>query len=330
MKTLIQNQDMSYSAELLISSERIRKDKSLIFLLIGLILAFLFGSVASKSFAAVITDDMGRKITIKKPFKRVISLYAGHTENLFSLGLSSEIIGVSMNENYPKEALSKQVFSYKDDLEKFLAARPDLVLVRPMIDRGYARLLTSLEKNGITVVSLQPGTLEEVFRYWNTLGSLTGKDAESEKLILRFKESVEEIKAKVKRVNPKKKVYFEAIHGRMKTFSPESMAIFALESAGGINVAKDAQSVRDTNIAAYGKEKILSLAPDIDVFIAQFGPMNYVTIESIIKEPGFSLIKAVQNNQVYLIDEMLVSRPTFRLIEGIKEIARILYPDIKI
>ncbi len=320
---------MSYLVEPPIFSGKKREYRRFIFIL-GLILIFVYGSVGSSAFAAGFADDMGRRITIKKPFKRIISLYAGHTENLFTLGLSSEIIGVSMNETYPDEALTKQVFSYKDDLEKFLAAKPDLVLVRPMIDRGYARLLTSLEKAGITVVSLQPGTLEEVFIYWMKLGTLTGKEAQAEQLILYFKESVEEIRGKVKRVSPKKKVYFEAIHGRMKTFSPGSMAIFALETAGGINIAKDAQPVRETNIAAYGKERILSHALDIDVFIAQSGPMNFVTIEMIRNEPGFSAIKAVQNNQIYLVDERLVSRPTFRLLEGIKVISRILYPDLKI
>jgi len=289
---------------------------------------FLAASVAGGYCAGVITDDMNRKITVKAPFARIISLYPGHTENLFSLGLDSEIIGVSPSETYPEKALSKPVFSYHDDLEKLLAARPDLVLVRPMIDRGYARLLAGLEKNGITVVSLQPGNLDEIYRYWQTLGTLTGKEAEAGRLIAGFKESLEVIRQSVRKISPRKKVYFEAIHDRMKTFSPDSMAIFAVETAGGINIATDAEPVRDTNIAAYGKERILSHAFDMDVYLAQSGPMNRVTIDLIRNEPGFSAIKAIQAQQIYLIDEFLVSRPTVRLIEGIRTIVKILYPDL--
>ncbi len=114
----------------------------------------------------------------------------------------------------------------------------------------------------------------------------------------------------------------------MKTFSPNSMAIFALETAGGINIANDAKSVRGTNIAAYGKERILSKACAIDVYLAQSGAMNRPTISLIKKEPGFKVIKAIKENKIYIIDEMIVSRPTLRLLKGIYEIGKILYPDV--
>jgi iron complex transport system substrate-binding protein len=291
------------------------------------LLIILSAVVAGGFCADMITDDMGRKITVKAPFIRIISLYPGHTENLFSLGLESEIIGVSPSETYPEKALAKPVFSYHDDLEKFLAARPDLVLIRPMIDRGYARLLAGLEKNGITVVSLQPGNLDEIFSYWQILGALTGKKAASGRLVAGFRNSLDAIRESVREISTRKKVYFEAIHDRMKTFSPDSMAIFAVETAGGINLAKDAEPVRGTNIAAYGKERILSHAAEMDVFLAQSGPMNHVTVATIQNEPGFSVIRAIQTRQIYLIDEVLVSRPTVRLLDGIRTIFKILYPD---
>jgi len=276
-----------------------------------------------------IIDQAGRRIGIKKPFGRVISLYGAHTENLFSLGLDSEIIGVSANEDFPPAARGKPVFSYHDDPEKFLAARPDLVLIRPMIDRGYPQFVTMLENAGITIVSLQPGTVDEIFVYWEILGMLTGKQQEARGLVTGFKRSAAEFGALTgSRSNARRKrVYFEAIHSKMKTFAPDSMAIFALETAGGINVAADAKSVRETNIAYYGKERILSKASQIDVYLAQFGSMNRSTVSMIKAEPGFELIKAVKGDQVYIVDERLVSRPTMRLLDGIYRIGKILYPE---
>ena len=41
-----------------------------------------------------ITDDDGKLIEMEKPAERIISLYSAHTENLFSLGLEEQIIGV--------------------------------------------------------------------------------------------------------------------------------------------------------------------------------------------------------------------------------------------
>lgn len=274
-----------------------------------------------------ITDQAGRRIAVTKPFKRIISLYGAHTENLFELGLNEEIIGVGKNEAYPSEALNRPVYSYHDDPEKFLAARPELVLIRPMIDRGYPNLIKRLEQNGITVVSLQPNTLENMFIYWQILGKLTGRTDRAKEMVNRFKNDVAEVRSLTRTISLKKKVYFEAIHSRMKTFSPYAMAIFVLESAGGINIAHDARPVRGTHIAFYGKERILSHAREIDAYIAQKGAMNNPTIETIKNEPGFHVIKAIRNGKILIIDEMIVSRPTLRLLNGVNRVGRFLYPQ---
>ena len=301
------------------------------------IIVILFGLVyvpagADGQFSAespnTVIDQSGRRIVVDKPFKRIISLYGAHTENLFSLGLDQEIIGVTRHESYPARALTKPVFSYHDDPEKFLAARPDLVFVRPMIDRGYPQFVTRLEKSGIAVVSLQPATVSEMYAYWKILGVLTGRKTQASDMISRFQSISSNIKAATSSIAVKKNVYFESIHSKMKTFSPDSMAIFALETAGGINVAADAKPVRNTNIAGYGKERILSRATQIDVYLAQFGAMNRPTVAMIKRESGFNVIKAVCDNQIFIIDEQIVSRPTLRLLEGIHEIGKILYPDI--
>ena len=275
-----------------------------------------------------ITDNLGRKIRVEKPFKRIISLYGAHTENIFFIGAEQSLIGVTKNEAYPEAAKEKTVFSYHDDPEKFLAYSPDLVLIRPMIDRGYPGLMKRLERSGITVISIQPASINEMFEYWKAIGLLTGKTANAGKMIDSFKSKVQELKSLSGTVTNRKRVYFEAIHSRMKTFTPDSMAIFVLEAAGGINVASDAAQVRNTNIAIYGKEQILSKAGEIDIFLAQTGIMNRPDLNMIKNEPGFRLIKAVKNNQIFFIDEMIVSRPTYRLLNGISTTGSILYPEV--
>nr|WP_321400843.1 ABC transporter substrate-binding protein [uncultured Desulfobacter sp.] len=272
----------------------------------------------------VVTDAAGRRVQVDAPFSRIISLYGAHTRNLQTLGLDDEVIGICPMDRWS----GKSTFSYHDGLEKFLAARPDLVLIRPMIDRAYASLVKGLEKAGIVVVSLQPGSVDEMFDYWLALGALTGKAEQAQQMVTTFKEDVAGILAVTRKLSAKKRVYFEAIHNRMKTFTHGSMPIFALETAGGVNIAQDAPSVRGTNIAFYGKERILSHAHEIDVFLAQKGAMNQPSIEMIKEEPGFDVIQAVKNDQVYIVDEEIVSRPTMDLLKGINTIAEILYPGI--
>ncbi len=268
-------------------------------------------------------------ICLAKTPKRIISLYPAHTENLFSLGLNKEIIGVSRSETYPEEALKKPVFSPFDGVERFISAKPDLILIRPMLERAHFQLFSKLRSIGIKVVSLQPRTVSEMYNYWLELGRITGKVEEARDMIRRFKEELEKIRKIVSCIpeSKRKRVFFESIHRKFKTFSPNSIAIFVLKSAGGINIAEDAIPVRNTNIAAYGKERILSHADEIDVYISQKGPMNHVTKEEIINEPGFQAIKAIREGEVYIVPEELVSRPTLRLIKGIYLIGHILYPE---
>jgi iron complex transport system substrate-binding protein len=286
------------------------------------------GRAVTEPAAPKVIDRAGREVAVDRPFTRIISLYGAHTENLFALGAGASVIGITRHDNYPPAAGAKPIFSYHDGLERFLAAAPDLVLIRPMIDRGYAQLVRGLERNGIAVVSLQPASVEAMYGYWRALGLLAGRQDQAESQIAVFDQAVKYFQALTRDVAPRQRVYFEAIHQRMKTFVPGSMPIFALEVAGGTNVAGDAEQVRTTNIAFYGKERIISRGPEIDVFLAQRGTMNPATVSQIMNEPGFSVIKAVQNRRVCLVDEVLVARPTLRLLAGIDQIGRCLYPAI--
>lgn len=293
--------------------------------LIVLVLVCL--AVVGSAVAGPIVDSDGRVLVMEdqKKFTRIISLYGAHTRNLIDMGAGSRIVAVGRSD---RQLPDLPRLSFRDDPERLLALQPDLVLIRPMISRAYPQLVQRMEQSGVAVVSLQPAAIDEMFRYWETLGKLSGHEQEAGKMISRFGIGLAEIKQQVDQIpeQDRKRVYFESIHKRMKTFTPTSMAVFVLESAGGINVATDAIQVRKTNIAAYGKERILARADQIDVFLAQKGRMNAVTVEMIKQEPGFQVIKAVRNNQVFLVDEKLVSRPTLGLLEGISRVFELLYP----
>lgn len=296
------------------------------FFALSILLLLVSGDTMAADF---VVDRAGRNLPTEKPFTRIIALYAAHTENLFALGLADAVVGVPRNTGWPPEASEKPVFSYHDDPERFMAARPDLVLVRPMIDRVYAPFVQKLEQAGIAVASLQPVGMADMFDYWRDLGRLTGREAAAEAMVRRFQAGISEIRACVARIPPdrRKRVYFEAIHSKMKTFAPEATPIFVLEAAGGVNAAPDALQMRQTNIAAYGKERILARGEEIDVFLAQQGPMNPVRREDILAEPGFQAIRAVREGRVFVVDERIVSRPGPRLLEGVRRIAEILYPE---
>lgn len=286
---------------------------------------------APASESTTVTDSSGQKLQLTKPFTRIISLYSAHTENLCSLGAADLLVGIGKSDDYPPEVLGKPTFSYRDDPEKFIAARPDLVLVRPMIERSYPEFINKLRLAGITVVSLQPNTIDEIFAYWRTLGSLSGRVQQAEKMITGFTARLAVVQARLQDIpsSQRPRVFFQSIHSKMKTFAADSIAVYVLEQAGGINLAADADQVRETNIAAYGKERLISRGGDIDIFLAQQGTMNPVEVGTIRDEPGFQAIKAVREGRILLIAESLVSRPTLRILDGIEQLNTAFFPEAK-
>ncbi|WP_432402294.1 ABC transporter substrate-binding protein [Wukongibacter sp. M2B1] len=286
--------------------------------------------VQNEEYAISIVDDMGNEIELTQPCKRIISLYSAHTENLFTLGLENEIIGVGQSDIYPVDALEKDVYDYKSDPEKIIAAEPDLVLIRPFINRKVPDFVETLKRAGITVVSLYPERFEEFDDYIMKLGSLTGKTETAKELLTKFHNDIKAINEKTKNIDPKMTVYFESSENGYKTVTTDSMPAKAIEYAGGINIASDVKPIKEgSSIAPYGIEKLLENAENIDVFVSQRGVMNAGgNYHSIIIRPGFDTIKAIKNDRVYVINQKIISSPTFRYYKGVRDIARMMYPEI--
>ncbi|MBM7868111.1 ABC transporter substrate-binding protein [Heliobacterium gestii] len=284
----------------------------------------------SANGAITVVDDAKRTIQLAQPARRIISLYSGHTENLFSLGLNDAIIGVSESETYPPEVKNKAAFDYRADAEKVIAAKPDLVLIRTTVFERNRDFVDKLEQVGIPVVALFPENLDDFYRNMDILGTLTGRQAEAETCKGEMKQRLADFDAIARSIpeNQRKRVFLEATKDPVKTVTSDSMAALVLQKAGAINVAADAKAVKEgSSIASYGDERLLTKAGEIDVYLAQKGVMNRVTEQEIYQRPGFEAIKAIKEKQVYLIDGDMISRPTMRLLKGIEELGQRLYPD---
>ncbi|WNZ00328.1 ABC transporter substrate-binding protein (plasmid) [Sulfurospirillum sp. 'SP'] len=286
--------------------------------------------ISSHLYALEIEDQNGNKIIFDKPFKRVISLYPAHTDLIDDLGAGALLIGVSIDLDNPDKFKDIPTYSYYDNAEKFISAKPDLILIRPMIANKFKGMIDLLKSRGIEVVSLQPSTYQELPTYWNKIGKLVGKEEASTRYVESFENEVAKIKAKVASIpsENKKGLFFETRHKDFLTTSPGSMPYTIIEILGVKNIAKDAKSIRNgSTVAPYGIEKILSHAQDIDVYIAQNGAMNRVSEEDIYNTPGFKAINAIKNKHVYLIPEEIVSRPTKKLLDGMWALGQIIYPN---
>ena len=300
--------------------------KLLIFFLLASLLLVGCGQQATqpagektKQVTIEFTDDTGKLVKLAKPAKKIISLYSAHTENLFSLGLDKEIIGVSTSENYPPAALQKTKFDYRADPEQVIAQEPDVVLIRPFVKRGYPDFVKALENAGIQVVSLYPEKYTDFPDYIKKLGLLTGKSAKAEELLTSFEQQL----TKLAQANTQKqaKVFFESTSNQ-RTTTPDSIPAGLITKLGyqPVFIGKPVVD-KGTSIASFDLEELMLKADKIDIYIAQKGIMNAkVSKEVITARPGYENIKAVRTGKVLIIDEKLISSPTFRLLLGAEQL----------
>lgn len=267
------------------------------------------------------TDARGKEIVLDKPAERIISLYSAHTENLYALGAGNALIGGSNSEVYPEEATLLPVYHYREDPEKVIAAMPDLVLVRPMIERVAPEYIEALERAGLIVASLYPDTADEFDGYIRTLALITGTQETAEALLADRTARIQAIAESIQGVEPVK-VFFETSADPLRTLTPEALASTSVFLAGGELVTSDAPENPGSSMVEYPVEKLIEKADQIQVYVAQLGGMNKtVSPQDIYSRPGYSAIRAVQNGHVLVIDEKLVASPTFRQLEGIELLA---------
>jgi iron complex transport system substrate-binding protein len=270
-------------------------------------------------------DDDGKAVGLDGPRRRIVSLYSAHTENLFALGAGDALVGGHTTCVYPPEAAAFAMYDYNGDPEYIIAAEPDLVLIRPFIRRHSPNYIAEIEKAGIPVVSLYAKTLDDFDPYIRRLALLVAAEAEAEQQLARFRQGLEQIRTTASGIDKKQTVFFESTETETRTVSAGSFPALAIEIAGGVNIAAGVKPVTPgSSIAPFGAEKLLLHADEIDAYVIQRGPMNPGAAAPGAR-PGYRVIKAIQNNRVLYIDEKLVSSPTFRYLEGVREIALFLY-----
>ena len=214
------------------------------------------------------------------------------------------------------------IFSIRDDVEKFLAAKPDLVLVRPMHMAAGSRLVATLESAGIEVYSAQVLRAADLYKYWRDLAALVGREDEAENMIADFDAKIAVYHAASTARQGKPGVFIEAIHDQVKTFTPDSLPVWLVELGGGENVAGDAKPTSPgLIIAPYGPERLLAKAGEVDIFISQEGVMNPHTLDTVRERNIYQPLKAFAEGRVHKIPEGLLARPTPSLLEGLEMIA---------
>ncbi|MBU1852987.1 MAG: cobalamin-binding protein [Candidatus Omnitrophica bacterium] len=253
--------------------------------------------------------------------QRIVSLAPSTTEILFALGLDEEIVGVSSFCDYPLKALEKEkvgTFS-QPNIEKILSLRPDIVFCTGLEQMPVIRKLKQLK---LKVYVSDPKNVEETFESIMEMGVLTYREKEAEDLVSRMKRDMEGVTSKVKSF-PKEdrvRVFVELWNNPLMTTGRGSFMDELIALAGGINIAHDTERP----YSYFSPEQVLDRDPEC-IILAYM--VNEEAARSVKERLGWKKISAVRNNRIYNdIDPDILLRPGPRLVEGLNELHKRLYP----
>lgn len=266
-----------------------------------------------------VEDQFGNTVTFEKKPESIVSLAPSHTEILFSLGLGDKIVGVTDFCDYPEEALDKEkIGSYTEiNIEKIIELNPDLVV---QYGPGDEDITASIRDAGINILCYEPESIDDVIDVIEKLGKVTDTVEQAESIVNEMNDKKEEIVNKVKD-SEKVKVFYEIWHEPLMAAGPGSFMDELINLAGGENIAADAEG----EYPQFDIEQLIERDPQV-YLAAQDSEEK--TVESIKARPGFENISAVKNDNVYLLEPNIVSRPGPRIIEALEIVAKAIHPDL--
>ncbi len=271
---------------------------------------------ATRFTPLVLTDDVGRTVTVKQEPLRIVSLSPADTEVVFVLGLGNKLVGVTQDCNYPPEAkkVAKVGIFSKPSLEKVVALKPDLVFATGGVQK---ELVENLEKLDIAVFVLYPNSIERIFQDILLMGRAAGVSQRAEKVVNSLRKELEgigrEAWALFGRNRPK--VYFELWKNPYMTVGTGTDLHESIETAGGENIG-DTLKGTYVNVSA---EYIIGQNPD--VIIVGYPISQDQAVKEICARQGWQNVTAVKKRHIYadiVLD--LLERPGPRVVKGCREI----------
>jgi len=289
----------------------------------SLCLLIVLVSTAFGTQEKTIRDALGTPYSPSSSPQRIVSLAPNITEILFALDLGEKTVGVTRYCDYPKEALTREKIGGMVDpnLEKIKSLDPDLVIGF----RGNPlRVLARLKKLNIPVFVLEMGSdFESVFTLIEKVGEITKTESNAELLIDSMKQKYSKIRAALRNVIHKPKVFL-SLHGMgLWTCGKESFLHDLLIKAKGVNIAGHI-SRRYIN---YNREQLIHDNPEIVIILAK-SKKEFARAREWIKTGSYlETIRAVQEEQIYFLHENLATRPGPRLIDALAQLVYLLHPE---
>ena len=245
-----------------------------------------------------------------KKYDRIVVLDPAVVEMVYLLGGEDKLVGIAKLERskiWPEEKTEKveSVGTFiNPSLEKIIALKPDLVIESFHSSDAIDKSLTS---NNIEIIKIQANSIEDIFKNFQKVAKILGKEKEAEKIIAEKKQKIEEIK---KIDTTEKKGLFILAPTPMRVFGKGTLPNDIMEMLNIKNIAAGMVGMSPTLTPEY----IIKENPDIILTFVK-DPQEIVKANPQIKD-----ISAIKNNKFVVLETGQILRGSPRMIDYIADV----------
>lgn len=238
--------------------------------------------------------------TVVPPAQRIVSLSPALTKQLYLLGLTSNVVGITTYCPQPAGDLPaiEIVGTVVDpSTERILRLKPDLMVCTPLANR---KRIATLREAGIRILEFRAAqSCKEVSEQFLELGNATGAADQADTIVRDVDATVSAIRRTVAGVD-RPGVFIQIGAKPLCTAGRDSFLNDLVEMAGGTNIADD------TTYRIYSREAVLAANPDCILIVT----MGLTGVEEKQQWSQYKNLAAAVNQRIYMIDAEQVCSPT--------------------
>lgn len=278
---------------------------------------------AASAYPLTLTDDAGRQVTIASAPDRIVSLAPSNTEIVCALGACDDLVGVTDFDDYPAQVaeVTDVVVGAVVDVERVVAAEPGLILAAGNETTSSA-VIDQLTQLGYPVLSLYPRDLEGVYDDISLVGAAIDARPAAEQLVEEMQAREAAVVAAVAGASRPRTFYEVSVfEGTIYTAGADSFVASLISLAGGEPITGDPASF------AIQLEDLIAADPEL-ILLGDAAYDATITSETVAAREGWSGMTAVREGRIVaFLDDIVVTRPGPRIVEGLEALARAIHPE---
>lgn len=278
-------------------------------------------SPSAAAFPISLTDDEGTAVEIAAEPERIVSLTPATTEILFAIGAGERVVATTDFDDYPPEAVAlPDVASFTAvDVEKIVGLEADLVLAGGNNFNDPAAI-AQLRSLGTPVVVTYAADIEGVLRDIELVGAAVGEADAARDLAVSMQARFDQVGAATAGLERPRVFYELDATTEIYTAADDSFVEQMIELAGGDPITTGSPTSFSISL-----ERLI----DADPQLILLGDAAYgVTPEIVAARPGWAVMTAVRDGRITAVDDIVITRPGPRLVEGLRQLAAAIHPDV--